>query len=75
MASDLLTSLVSTGVSESTFSTCGRMLDDRRSNLVRKTLNRLMCLQDWEVVDRHTQHHWHNELVKEMSFEYRTSYN
>ena len=54
MARDLLTPLVSSVASKYTFSTISRVLNDRRSNLAEKTLNRLMCLQDWEAVDRRT---------------------
>lgn len=51
IAYDLLTPPISFIASKSTISAGGRVLDDHRSNLVRKTLNLLMCLRDQEVAD------------------------
>nr|KAJ0210245.1 hypothetical protein LSAT_V11C400197010 [Lactuca sativa] len=47
MAKDILAILVSTVASESTFSTFGRVVDDFRSNLLPKTVEALICIQDW----------------------------
>lgn len=46
MACDLLTRPASTVVSKSAFSTCGRILDERRSRLSFETTDSLMCLKD-----------------------------
>ena len=47
MARDILTYPVSTVASESAFSTGGRILDDYRSCLDPRTVEALVCLQDW----------------------------
>ena len=47
MARDILAVHVSTVSSESAFSTSGRMLDQFRSNLGPKTVETLICAQDW----------------------------
>ena len=47
MTRDILAVLVSTMSSESAFSTSGRMLDQFRSNLGPKTVETLICAQDW----------------------------
>ncbi|KAI3893474.1 hypothetical protein MKX03_022802, partial [Papaver bracteatum] len=46
MARDLLTPQASTVASESTFSACGRVLDDKRSKLKPKMLEALICVKD-----------------------------
>ncbi|KAL4364101.1 hypothetical protein GQ457_04G022620 [Hibiscus cannabinus] len=47
MAKDILAVPVSTVSSESTFSTSGRVLDQFRSSLGPKTVEALVCAQDW----------------------------
>ncbi|KAL4591830.1 hypothetical protein LXL04_004803 [Taraxacum kok-saghyz] len=47
MAKDILAIPVSTVASESAFSTSGRVIDDFRSNLGVKTVETLICTQDW----------------------------
>ncbi|KAL4581566.1 hypothetical protein LXL04_006089 [Taraxacum kok-saghyz] len=47
MVKDILAILVSTVASESVFSTSGRVVDDFRSNLGVKTVEALICTQDW----------------------------
>ncbi|CAI9272513.1 unnamed protein product [Lactuca saligna] len=47
MAKDILAIPVSTVASESTFSTSGRVVDDFWSNLLPKTVEALICTQDW----------------------------
>ena len=55
MARNLLTLSASTVVSESAFSICGRVLEERRSRLSPDMLDCLMCLKDWEHAQYQTQ--------------------
>ena len=48
MAHDLLTPLVSTVVSESTFSIAANILGERKTRLSDEMLEGLTCLKDWE---------------------------
>nr|KAJ0200757.1 hypothetical protein LSAT_V11C600301170 [Lactuca sativa] len=50
MAKDILTIMVSTVTSKSTFSTSGRVVDDFCSNLLPKTVEALIWTQDWLIV-------------------------
>ncbi|KAI3737089.1 hypothetical protein L2E82_27084 [Cichorium intybus] len=47
MAKDILAIQVSTVASESAFSTCGRILDEYRTNLATPIVEALICTQDW----------------------------
>ena len=47
MARDILTIPISTVISESAFSTSGRILDAFRSSLSPKTVEALVCSQNW----------------------------
>ncbi|CAL1409209.1 unnamed protein product [Linum trigynum] len=47
IAKDILAIPVSTVVSESAFSTSGRLLNPHRSRLDSKTVEALMCTQNW----------------------------
>ena len=52
MAKDLLAIPISTVASESVFSTSGRVLDSYRSSLGDKTVECLICTQDWLRKDK-----------------------
>ncbi|KAK1257875.1 hypothetical protein QJS04_geneDACA014286 [Acorus gramineus] len=55
MARDLLTPPVSTVASESSFSTSGRILSERRTRLAASSLEALICLKDWSDADERNQ--------------------
>ncbi|KAK1272218.1 hypothetical protein QJS04_geneDACA020942 [Acorus gramineus] len=55
MARDLLTPPVSTVASESSFSTSGRILSERRTRLAASSLEALICLKDWSDADERDQ--------------------
>ena len=55
MAHDILTSLVSTVVSEQVFSCSDRVLDERMARLSEDILEALMCIKDWEDARRRSQ--------------------
>ena len=55
MARDILTVPMSTVASESAFSTGGRVIDEHRSCLDGKTVEALMCLQDWYAAEARDQ--------------------
>ena len=46
----------STTSSESTFSLCGRILEDRRRRLNSETVEMLVCIKDWELGQQRAQH-------------------
>jgi hypothetical protein len=47
---------VSTISSESTFSTSGRILEERRRRLNPETVEALACIKDWEAAESRLQH-------------------
>ena len=47
LARDVLAVPISTVASESAFSTGGRVIDSFRSNLKERTVQALVCIQDW----------------------------
>ena len=51
MARDILTVLVSTVSSEASFSTGGRVITETRCGLSPETVEALVCLKDWALVD------------------------
>ncbi|KAK1260451.1 hypothetical protein QJS04_geneDACA013374 [Acorus gramineus] len=55
MARDLLTPPVSTVALESSFSTSGRILSERRTRLAASSLEALICLKDWSDADETDQ--------------------
>jgi inhibitor of KinA sporulation pathway (predicted exonuclease) len=55
-ARDILVISVSTVSSEATFSTVGRIIEERRSSLAPKTVEAIICLKDWNRAEERKQH-------------------
>jgi hypothetical protein len=55
--------LVSTVSSESTFSTVGRIIEERRSSLAPDMVEALTCLKDWEAADTRQQHQLEDQEI------------
>jgi hypothetical protein len=56
LARDIMTILVATISSESTFSLASRVLEERRRQLTTDMVDVLSCIKDWELADQHKQH-------------------
>ena len=56
LAKDIFTVPVSTISSESTFSTTGRIIEERRRRLNPETVEALTCIKDWENAESRLQH-------------------
>jgi hypothetical protein len=64
LARDVLPVPVSTMSSESAFSTCGRIIDDRRQSVTPDMVNSLMTVKDGQLAKQRAQHSTNNdELV------------
>jgi hypothetical protein len=55
-ARDILLVPVSTVSSEATFSTVGRIIEERRSSLSPETVEAITCLKDWKRAEDRKQH-------------------
>jgi hypothetical protein len=55
-ARDILLVSVCTVSSEATFSTVGRIIEERRSSLACETMEAITCLKDWKRADYRKQH-------------------
>jgi hypothetical protein len=55
-ARDILLVPVSTVSSEATFSTVGRIIEERRSSLAPETVEAITCLKDWKRAEDRKQH-------------------
>ena len=55
MAKDILTVPVSTISSESTFSTTGRIIEERRRKLRPEMVEMLTCMKNWEAAEARLQ--------------------
>jgi hypothetical protein len=56
LARDVISVHVSTVSSESAFSLCGRIIEERRRRLAPKMVEMLLCIKDWELGDARAQH-------------------
>ena len=56
MAKDILTILVSTISSKSTFSMTDRIIKERRRRLKLEMVEMLTCIKDWEATEARLQH-------------------
>lgn len=65
MARDILSVSVSIMASESTFSTSGRIVEDKRCSLTDEMIKVITCLRDWTHTERRLQQHLEDpELLK-----------
>ena len=55
-ARDILVIPISTVSSEATFSTVGRIIEERRSSLAPETVEAITCLKDWKRAEERKQH-------------------
>jgi hypothetical protein len=62
-ARDVLLVPVSTVSFESTFSTVGRIIEERRSSLAPEMVEALTCFKDWEAADARQQHQLEDEEI------------
>ena len=62
-ARDVLLVPVSTVSSESTFSTVGTIIEERRSSLAPEMVEALTCLKDWEAADTRQQHQLEDQEI------------
>jgi hypothetical protein len=68
LAKDIMTIPVSTISSESAFSLCIRVIEERRGRLTSKHVEMLSLLKDWEQGDTRQQHNMEDkELEKKMA--------
>jgi hypothetical protein len=65
LAKDILTVPVSTISSESAFSLCGRVLDERRRSLSPEYVEMVSLIKDWEQGDARQHHNMENKELKE----------
>jgi selenophosphate synthetase-related protein len=56
LAKDVSSVSVSTISSEATFSTTGRIIEERRRRLKPETVEALACIKDWEATETRIQH-------------------
>jgi hypothetical protein len=56
LAKDVFSVPVSTISSEATFSTTGRIIEERRRRLKPETVEALACIKDWEAAESRLQH-------------------
>jgi hypothetical protein len=49
LAKDVISVPVSTISSESAFSLCGRIIEERRRRLAPEMVEMLLCMKDWEL--------------------------
>lgn len=65
LAKDILTVPVSTISSESAFSLCGRVLEERRRSLSPEHVEMVSLIKDWEQGDARQQHNMENKELEE----------
>jgi hypothetical protein len=61
LAKDVMSVLVSTISSKSTFSLVGRVIEERRRSLRSDMVEMISCLKDWELAAARQQHEVENE--------------
>ena len=68
LARDVISVPVSTISSESAFSLCGRIIEERRRRLAPEMVEMLLCMKDWELGEARGQHSTQDEDL-EKAFE------
>ena len=68
LARDIISIPVSTISSESAFSLCGRIIEERRRRLAPEMVEMLLCMKDWELGEARGQHSTQEEDL-EKAFE------
>jgi hypothetical protein len=56
LAKDVISVPVSTISSESAFSLCGRIIEERRRRLAPEMVEMLLCMKDWELGEARGHH-------------------
>jgi hypothetical protein len=64
-ARDIILVPVSMVSSEATFSTVGRIIEERRSSLAHETVEAITCLKDWKRADDRKQHQLEDPEVEQ----------
>ena len=65
LARDIISVPVSTISSESAFSLCGRIIEERRRRLAPEMVEMLLCMKDWELGEARGQHSTQDEDLEE----------
>jgi hypothetical protein len=65
LARDVISVPVSTISSESAFSLCGRIIEERRRRLAPEMVEMLLCMKDWELGEARGQHSTQDEDLEE----------
>jgi hypothetical protein len=65
LARDVISVPVSTISSESAFSLCGRIIEERRRRLAQEMVEMLLCMKDWELEEARGQHSTQDEDLEE----------
>ena len=66
LTKDVLTVPVSTVSSESAFSLCGRLIEERRRSLTSEHVEMLSLVKDWEQASSRQQHNVQNKELEEL---------
>ena len=65
IAHDLLTPLTSTIISESAFSTCGRVLTDTRNRLASDAIEMIICGKNWLNAKKRIKNKTIDDLIED----------
>jgi hypothetical protein len=65
LARDVISVPVSTISSQSAFSLCGRIIEERRRRLAPEMVEMLLCMKDWELGEARGQHCTHDQEIED----------